>query len=122
MNNLIEYYEGLGGSEEQVSKYKVESNLLKDLLLTRKHNIDIGNIIDLDYQEEVKVDISELETLLNEADSQTIHRVKRKHKSVQAIFDLKMENNVVMNEWKEATRKELEQLKNRITQKEESLK
>lgn len=117
LNNLIEYYENLGGPQEQVSKYKVHSKVLEDLLLTRKRNIDIGNIIDLDYQQEVKEDISEIRELLIDADAQNIYVIKRKFETLQDIFDLKMEQNTVMEEWKEATRKELEELKRAVDQK-----
>jgi hypothetical protein len=117
LKNLIEYYEDLGGSEEQVSKYKVHYSVLGDRLQTRKHNIDIGNIIDLDYQAEVEAEIQDLTTQLETADEKSIYSIQRDCDLLQKIFDINMEQNTVVGEWKEATRAKLIQLNNSVEEK-----
>ena len=117
LKNLIEYYEDLGGSEEQVSKYKVHYSVLGDRLQTRKHNIDIGNIIDLDYQAEVEAEIQDLTTQLETADEKSIYSIQRDCDLLQKIFDINMEQNTVVGEWKETTRAKLIQLNNSVEQK-----
>ena len=121
LNNLIEYYDDLGGSEEQVAKYKVHSRVLEDRLLTRKKNLDIGNVIDLEYQAEVKADILDLRTQLQDADSEELHFIQRDFELLQKIFDLNMRHNTVVGEWKEITREKLLQLKQEIDEKSDDL-
>lgn len=117
LKNLIDYYEDLGGSEEQVAKYKVHYTVLGDRLQTRKHNIDIGNIIDLKYQAEVEADIKDLRAQLETADASNIHSIQRDYELLQKVFDISMRHNTVVGEWKEITREKLLGLKESIDEK-----
>lgn len=121
LNNLIDYFDDLGGPEEQVAKYKVHSRVLEDRLLTRKKNLDIGNVIDLEYQAEVEADILDLRAQLKKADSEELHFIQRDFELLQKIFDLNMRHNTVVGEWKEITREELLQLKQEIDEKSDDL-
>lgn len=121
LNNLIDYFDDLGGPEEQVAKYKVHSRVLEDRLLTRKKNLDIGNVIDLEYQAEVEADILDLRAQLKKADSEELHFIQRDFELLQKIFDLNMRHNTVVGEWKEITHEELLQLKQEIDEKSDDL-
>ncbi|MFK7784680.1 MAG: hypothetical protein AB8B56_06185 [Crocinitomicaceae bacterium] len=122
LKNLIDYYKDLGGPKEQVDKYQVHHKVLGDRLQTRKHNIDVGNIIDLKYQAEVETDIQDLTTQLKSASPENIHSIRRDYELLQKIFDLRMEHNTVVGEWKEITRERLIQLKKSVDAKSEELK
>lgn len=121
LNNLIDYFDDLGGPEEQVAKYKVHSRVLEDRLLTRKKNLDIGNVIDLEYQAEVEADILDLRAQLKKADSEELHFIQRDFELLQKVFDLNMKHNTVVGEWKEITHEELLQLKQEIDEKSDDL-
>lgn len=121
LGNLIAYYEDLGGNKEKCLELKNTHADLTKRLNDRKEGLNSGNFLNLRLQEEVESKIPELQEDLKTATVDNISTISREYRSLRIKFDVWMENNTVMEDWKIATQERLDALNQQIKSKEKEL-
>ncbi len=107
LKNLIEYYSDMGGDKQKVKDYMATYDDLAFRLDDRKVRLNNGNFVNLPLKEKVETKLIILNQEIEEIETKRdFQNVERGYELIRISFDVWMEENTVMPEWKaDATRR-----------------
>ena len=114
LNNYIEYYRDSGGDAQKCDSLQDVSNSLEVRLKTRREGIDTGNFNNLKLKETVEAEILSIQQKLASATKKGMSSIDYSYKRLRSKFDINMEDNTMMDDWKKNTIVRLDQLKNEL--------